>query len=115
MLSRIGFDVSYVPGGYKKYRETTLKYLKEEAASFITSRREEDESSEGKLLDALEKRGAQVIDLERFAEHRGSVLGERSREWIRRATESKNVRFEVGAHKMRKFGRRELFTWASRR
>ncbi|CAL6369030.1 unnamed protein product [Bathycoccus prasinos] len=72
VLSRIGFDVSYVPGGYKKYRETTLKYIKEEAAKFryhVVAGK--TGCAKGKLLDALEKRGAQVIDLERFAEHRG--------------------------------------------
>ena len=103
VLSRIGFDVSYVPGGYKKYRETTLKYLKEEAAKFryhVVAGK--TGCAKGKLLDALEKRGAQVIDLERFAEHRGSVLGEDPENGFVGQPSQKMFDSRL-AHKMRKF------------
>ncbi|CAL6369582.1 unnamed protein product [Bathycoccus prasinos] len=105
VLSRIGFDVSYVPGGYKKYRETTLKYLKEEAAKFryhVVAGK-----TGGKLLDALEKRGAQVIDLERFAEHRGSVLGEDPENGFVGQPSQKMFDSRL-AHKMRKFDEKRV-------
>ena len=108
VLSRIGFDVSYVPGGYKKYRETTLKYLKEEAAKFryhVVAGK--TGCAKGKLLDALEKRGAQVIDLERFAEHRGSVLGEDPENGFVGQPSQKMFDSRL-AHKMRKFGEKRV-------
>jgi len=75
-LSRIGFDVSYVPGGYKKYREVTLGYLRGLDRFSFHVIAGKTGCAKGKLLEALESNGAQVIDLERFANHRGSVLGE---------------------------------------
>ena len=108
VLSRIGFDVSYVPGGYKKYRETTLKYLKEEAAKFhfhVVAGK--TGCAKGKLLDALEKRGAQVIDLERFAEHRGSVLGEDPENGFVGQPSQKMFDSRL-AHKMRKFDEKRV-------
>ena len=108
VLSRIGFDVSYVPGGYKKYRETTLKYIKEEAAKFryhVVAGK--TGCAKGKLLDALEKRGAQVIDLERFAEHRGSVLGEDPENGFVGQPSQKMFDSRL-AHKMRKFDEKRV-------
>ena len=108
VLSRIGFDVSYVPGGYKKYRETTLKYLKEDVTKFhfhvIAGK---TGCAKGKLLDALEKRGAQVIDLERFAEHRGSVLGEDPENGFTGQPSQKMFDSRL-AHKMRKFDEKRV-------
>ncbi|WP_119153975.1 tRNA 2-selenouridine(34) synthase MnmH [Caldimonas tepidiphila] len=76
VLSQIGFRVHLVDGGYRAYRREVLREL-EELPRPLHFRVLCGETGSGKsrLLLALERQGAQVLDLERLACHRGSVLG----------------------------------------
>ncbi len=76
VLSQIGFRVSLVEGGYKAFRAALVADTTRMAASFdyrvvcgATG------SGKTRLLCALARCGAQVLDLEALASHRSSVLG----------------------------------------
>ncbi|MEO1765898.1 tRNA 2-selenouridine(34) synthase MnmH [Thiobacter aerophilum] len=76
ILSEIGWKVSRLEGGYKAYRRRVIEELATLPARFHfhivcgpTG------SGKSRLLAALARRGAQVLDLEALAAHRGSVLG----------------------------------------
>jgi tRNA 2-selenouridine synthase len=76
ILSRVGWQVGRVQGGYKAYRRTVIAELGSLPARFdwrvicgMTG------TGKSRLLRALQEQGAQVIDLEELAAHRGSVLG----------------------------------------
>lgn len=75
-LSEIGFRVSLIEGGYKAFREQVRADLAVWPARFdyvvIAGR---TGSGKTRLLKALAGQGAQVLDLEALAQHRGSVLG----------------------------------------
>jgi len=76
VLSRIGFDVHFAPGGYKRYRAGVMEFLRGMNTFRYHVVAGKTGCAKGKLLDALEAAGAQVIDLEVMANHRGSILGE---------------------------------------
>lgn len=76
VLSQIGWRVGQLDGGYKAYRRTVLEELAVLPQRFrwrvvcgMTG------TGKSRLLRALEKQGAQVLDLEALAAHRGSILG----------------------------------------
>jgi tRNA 2-selenouridine synthase len=76
VLSEIGFQVSVIAGGYKAFRQEMLEDLPKLAQRLrwqvvcgTTG------SGKTRLLHALAKSGAQVLDLEALAQHRSSVLG----------------------------------------
>ena len=76
VLGQIGFRVHLLEGGYREYRRAVLAALETLPATFdyrvvcgSTG------SGKSRLLHALRSQGAQVLDLEALAEHRGSVLG----------------------------------------
>jgi tRNA 2-selenouridine synthase len=76
ILKQVGWHASQLQGGYKAYRTTVLKALEELPGHFHyrvvcgpTG------SGKSRLLVALDELGAQVLDLEQLAAHRGSVLG----------------------------------------
>jgi tRNA 2-selenouridine synthase len=75
-LAQIGFRVSLVDGGYKAFREQVRADLTTLPLRFdyvvIAGR---TGSGKTRLLKALATEGAQVLDLEDLAQHRGSVLG----------------------------------------
>jgi tRNA 2-selenouridine synthase len=75
ILAKIGWPVHQLDGGYKAYRnhvngalalapEVTLKVICGTTGS-----------GKSRLLETLDALGAQVLDLEQLAAHRGSVLG----------------------------------------
>jgi tRNA 2-selenouridine synthase len=77
ILRSIGFAAERLEGGYKNYRHHVLEQLEALPASFsfrvicgLTG------SGKSRLLTALQQAGAQVLDLEDLAKHRGSVLGD---------------------------------------
>jgi tRNA 2-selenouridine synthase len=76
VLGQIGFRVHVVEGGYKAFRGAVLAQLPALAAS-LHYRVVCGPTGSGKtrLLQALEREGAQVLDLEALASHRSSVLG----------------------------------------
>lgn len=76
VLSQIGWRAQQLEGGYKTYRHAVLDALAILPQQFhwrvvcgLTG------SGKSRLLQALHKAGAQVLDLEQLTCHRGSVLG----------------------------------------
>ncbi len=76
VLDQIGFRVHLLEGGYRAFRRALVAALDELPARFEwrvvcgpTG------SGKSRLLAALAAQGAQVLDLETLANHRGSVLG----------------------------------------
>ena len=76
VLAQIGFKVSVVEGGYKAFRAALVADTARLAAGLhyqvvcgATG------CGKTRLLGALARQGAQVLDLEALAEHRSSVLG----------------------------------------
>ncbi len=76
VLARIGWPVVQLDGGYKAYRRSVVAVL-DELPQHLQFRAVCGTTGSGKsrLLQHLECEGAQVLDLERLAAHRGSVLG----------------------------------------
>jgi tRNA 2-selenouridine synthase len=78
-LSRIGWHVALLEGGYKAYRKLVREALYEDKEGELLRNcvaiGGATGSGKGLILDALSARGAQVIDLEGLASHRGSILG----------------------------------------
>lgn len=76
ILARIGWAAQQLEGGYKEYRRHVNATLAAWPARF-TFRVICGTTGSGKsrLLQALAQQGAQVLDLEQLAAHRGSVLG----------------------------------------
>lgn len=77
ILRQIGFAAERLEGGYKNYRHHVLEQLAVLPAKFsfrvvcgLTG------SGKSRLLATLQQAGAQVLDLEGIARHRGSVLGD---------------------------------------
>jgi tRNA 2-selenouridine synthase len=76
VLEQIGFQVHVLEGGYRDFRRAVVAEL-ETMPDRLAWRVICGPTGSGKsrLLDALAAAGAQVLDLERIANHRGSVLG----------------------------------------
>ena len=76
ILAKIGWPVVQLEGGYKEYRRHVIAALDELPRRF-RYRVVCGTTGSGKslLLRSLEAAGAQVLDLERIAAHRGSLLG----------------------------------------
>jgi len=76
VLGEIGFQVSVLEGGYREFRRAVLAELETLPAGLswrvLCGR---TGSAKSRLLQALAAQGAQVLDLEALACHRGSVLG----------------------------------------
>jgi tRNA 2-selenouridine synthase len=76
ILAKIGWPAMQLEGGYREYRQEVIKQLDVLASQLqfavicgTTG------SGKSRLLTTLAKAGAQVLDLENLAAHRGSVLG----------------------------------------
>ena len=76
VLRAVGWDAFQLPGGYKRWRAHVMARL-EALAPQPHYRIVCGPTGSGKshLLQALARAGAQVLDLEALAAHRGSVLG----------------------------------------
>lgn len=76
ILQKIGFGAVQLDGGYKAYRRHVIAELAHLPAQFnyrvICG---PTGSGKSRLLQALARNGAQVLDLEEIAAHRGSLLG----------------------------------------
>ncbi|RZA29296.1 MAG: tRNA 2-selenouridine(34) synthase MnmH, partial [Lysobacteraceae bacterium] len=75
ILAKVGWPVYQLDGGYKAYRAHVATAL--DAAPELDFRVVCGTTGSGKsrLLETLDRMGAQVLDLEKLAAHRGSVLG----------------------------------------
>ncbi len=76
ILSKVGWRISLIEGGYKAFRQHVLASMPSlvKARTFrvvcgVTG------SGKTRFLDALARQGAAVLDLEKLAQHRGSLLG----------------------------------------
>lgn len=76
ILDQIGFRVTLVEGGYKAFRAAVVQDMAQQVQG-LDFRVICGTTGSGKtrLLQALKRAGAQVIDLEGLANHRSSVLG----------------------------------------
>ena len=76
VLDQIGFQVHVLAGGYREFRRAVIAELETLPAGLalrvVCGR---TGSAKSRLLQALAAAGAQVLDLEALACHRGSVLG----------------------------------------
>ena len=77
ILREVGWPAATLEGGYKAYRREVVAQMATIPAKFryrvvcgTTG------SGKSRLLEALDAVGAQVLDLEAIAKHRGSVLGD---------------------------------------
>jgi tRNA 2-selenouridine synthase len=77
VMQRIGWRAAKLAGGYRAYRQAVIADLERLPATLslrvICGR---TGTGKSRLLQALAAEGAQVLDLEQLARHRGSVLGE---------------------------------------
>ena len=76
VFRQIGWNAGVVDGGYKAYRRFVVAELQSLPARFdFRVLCGPTGSGKSRLLRALAAQGAQVLDLEQLAAHRGSVLG----------------------------------------
>jgi tRNA 2-selenouridine synthase len=76
VLREIGWDAWSIEGGYKAYRRFLIDDLATRPVQFrYRVIHGPTGSGKSRLLRALHEAGAQVLDLEDLAAHRGSVLG----------------------------------------
>ena len=73
LLERYGFQTFLLEGGYKAYRNQMLRFFEQDLPLRVITGY--TGSQKTALLHLLEKRGAQVIDLEGLAQHQGSSFG----------------------------------------
>ena len=76
VLREIGWNAETLEGGYKAYRRHVVVQLQTlpSGLDFVVIHGPTG-SGKSRLLGALKRAGAQVLDLEELAAHRGSVLG----------------------------------------
>ena len=77
VMNEVGWRAVQLAGGYKAYRGHVIERLAQQPDRFdsrvicgVTG------SGKSRLLNALDRAGAQVLDLEALAQHRGSLLGD---------------------------------------
>ena len=75
VLARVGWPVAQLDGGYKAYRAHVSTALEHPPALDFRVVCGTTGSGKSRLLETLAAIGAQVLDLEKLAAHRGSVLG----------------------------------------
>ena len=75
VLNEIGWRAVQLEGGYRAYRRQVRAHLALEPALDFRVICGLTGSGKSRLLRALAEEGAQVLDLERLARHRGSLLG----------------------------------------
>jgi len=75
VLAKIGWPVVQLEGGYKAFRNQVNLDLEKTPELDFRVICGTTGSGKTRLLDTLESIGAQVLDLEQLAAHRGSVLG----------------------------------------
>lgn len=76
ILREVGWDAHTLEGGYKAYRKWVVQELASLPGSFsFQVVHGPTGSGKSRFLAALRQAGAQVLDLEALAAHRGSVLG----------------------------------------
>lgn len=75
ILAKIGWPVVQLEGGYKAFRQEVNAALEQAPGLQFKVVCGTTGSGKSRLLEVLAAQGAQVLDLEQLAAHRGSVLG----------------------------------------
>jgi tRNA 2-selenouridine synthase len=75
ILAKIGWPVVQLDGGYKAFRQEVNAALEHAPSLRFKVVCGTTGSGKSRLLEVLDAQGAQVLDLEQLAKHRGSVLG----------------------------------------
>lgn len=75
ILAKIGWPAVQLEGGYKAYRAHVAAALENPPELRFRVVCGTTGSGKSRLLETLDRMGAQVLDLEKLAAHRGSVLG----------------------------------------
>lgn len=75
LLELMGCSIVTLQGGYKTYRRWTLQRLNHLSLPSLCVLGGLTGSGKTAILQALQKRGEQIIDLEALAKHRGSAFG----------------------------------------
>ena len=75
ILAKVGWPVVQLDGGYKAYRAHVASALENPPELDFRVVCGTTGSGKSRLLETLDRLGAQVLDLEKLAAHRGSVLG----------------------------------------
>lgn len=76
ILRRVGWPAEQLEGGYKRYRSWVMEELKSRPARMsLAMIAGKTGTGKTRLLHALRECGAQILDLEGLANHRGSVFG----------------------------------------
>jgi len=89
ILREVGWRVETVEGGYRAFRRAVVRALYEEAvASRVVLLDGNTGTAKTDVLARLREMGAQVIDLEGLARHRGSLLGGRGAQPSQKAFET---------------------------
>lgn len=76
ILAKVGWPVAQLDGGYKAYRNHVNQALLAAPTADFRVVCGGTGSGKSRLLETLAAEGAQVLDLEQLAAHRGSVLGD---------------------------------------
>jgi tRNA 2-selenouridine synthase len=74
LLSTAGFDVAILEGGYKTYRKAAIDFFENNDLKLLVLGGKTG-SGKTKVLNQIGRNGAQVIDLEALAHHKGSAFG----------------------------------------
>ena len=76
VLSEVGWRTYQLSGGYKEYRNDIIKYLDNIGMKLkIILISGKTGSAKTKILHSIRDQGAQILDLEGLARHKGSLLG----------------------------------------
>ena len=76
ILDQIGWNVGVVDGGYKSFRKHVSEFLNKNIENyFLILLTGNTGTAKTKMLNLIEERNGQTIDLENLANHKGSVFG----------------------------------------
>lgn len=73
LLGKVGYRVGLLKGGYKAYRKTVLAGFETPLRLLVVGGM--TGSGKTEILHNLQRRGAQIVDLEGLANHKGSAFG----------------------------------------
>ncbi len=92
ILEQIGWRATLLDGGYRNYRRLIARVLREDPLRFRPLVLDGGTgSAKTEILTRLAARGAQVVDLEAHANHRGSIFGSMGEQPGQKAFESRIV------------------------
>lgn len=77
ILTRVGWRTGVLAGGYKTWRRTVVTNLRESTAPLrVVLLDGQTGTAKSEILQRVSSHGGQTLDLERIANHRGSVFGD---------------------------------------